>query len=117
MRRTSGLQPELLAARAEITQRDVVEAALDGAPDVGEEAIRDLSHVGDMMSIAPAHRRDRRKRDGPFDGTENVSEPHVVRRARKPEAAARAALRLDQPGALELLEDLLEEAQRDALPP
>ena len=86
LRRLPRTKAELLASGAEIAQRDVVEAALHGAADVGEEGIGDVSHVGDMMSIAAARRGLRCERDRTFDGAKDVTEADVVgeRASRKP---------------------------------
>jgi hypothetical protein len=66
-------------------------------------------------TLATAERMLRRERDGTFDGSQHIAEAHVIRGAREPKPTARSTLRLDETGAFQLLEDLLEEAERDPL--
>src|SRR5690606_934548 len=105
---------ERLAALAEILDRDLVEARLDAPADLfegllGHRAARRVALLGLRLVLG------RRHRDGALERAHDVAQPDLGGRLRELVAAARAAARRDQPGALEILEDLLEEARRDRL--
>jgi len=102
-RRGVGGDEETLAPGADVLDRHAVEALLDGACEIFEDVVGDIP-----LLLRPEH-------DRTFDRAEHVTEADLVSLAREGEATARTALRLDEAGAFQRLEDLLEEAQGDVL--
>ena len=66
--------------------------------------------VLELLGANAAHVRER-----PLDRADDVREGDLARRLREPVAALRAALARDEPGVLEVEQDLLEEPERDRL--
>src|SRR5262249_24070995 len=89
-----------------------VEAPLDAAPELSKHGVRDIFAIrgGPFGSVVPAGDGDRT-----LEGTYDVAETDLEGRSRKVVAAARPPFGADQPRALQILKDLLEETRRNGL--
>ena len=95
-----------------VGQRDVLEHAAQGRPQVEPDVAERLGRAGvlELVGPHPAHARDR-----PLDRADHVRDGDLLGRAREPVAALDAALARDEPRVAQVEEDVLEELRRDRL--